>query len=116
VIWLSRVAAVGTVIIVAATSSTYAATIMGTGSGDCGSWIKNENGPITASSQVDWILGFLSALNSTRPDGLDILAGQSYSGIYLAVHNYCAAHPTRWVVDAAFDVANQLANQHRGFK
>jgi hypothetical protein len=110
---VSRISAVGTAIMLAATSSTYATTVIGLGSEDCGSWINNENDSIAASSQVNWILGFLSALNATRPDGVDILAGQSGAGIYLAVHNYCVAHPTGWVEDAAFDVANHLSEQHR---
>jgi hypothetical protein len=116
VIWVSRTAAVGISIMIAATSSTFATTVIGIGSGDCGSWIDNENKAIAANSQVNWILGFLSALNATRSDGVDILAGQSDAGIYLAIHNYCVAHPTGWVEDAAFDVANQLSNQHRRAK
>jgi hypothetical protein len=98
---------------IVATSSTFAATVIGIGSGDCGSWINNEINPIVASSQITWILGFLSALDATRPDGIDILAGQSAAGIERAVHNYCVAHPIGWIEDAAFDIANQLSSQHR---
>jgi hypothetical protein len=116
VISLCRIVAVGSAIITAAPSSAYGTTIIGMGSGDCGSWIANENNPIADSSQVNWVLGFLSALNSTRPDGVDILAGQSNSGITLAVHNYCVAHPTHWIEDAVIHITNQLVNQHRGIK
>jgi hypothetical protein len=111
-----RIAAFGAAIITAAASPTYATTITGIGSEDCGSWISNEDNPISASSQVNWVLGFLSGLNSLRPDGTDILSGQSFKGIYLAVHNYCVAHPTGWVSDAVIEVANQLSAQHRRFK
>jgi hypothetical protein len=65
VISLRRIAAVSAAIIIAATSIAHAVTIMGSGSGDCGNWINNENNPIAASSQIDWLLGFLSALNAT---------------------------------------------------
>jgi hypothetical protein len=116
VIWPYRIAAVAGAIIIATTSFAHAVTIMGSGSGDCGSWINNENNPIAASSQIDWILGFLSALVATSSDGIDFLSGQSSAGISLAVHNYCVAHPTGWIENAAFDVANQLIGQHRPLK
>jgi len=113
VICLSRIAAVGTAIMVAAASSAYAATLLGLGSGDCGSWINNENNPIAAGSQINWILGFLSALDADSRLGVDFLAEQSAAGINLAVHNYCIVHPTGWIEDAAFNVADQLIAQHR---
>lgn len=113
---ICRIAAVGAGIITTALSSAYATTIIGIGSGDCGSWIANENNPIADSSQVNWVLGFLSALNATRSYGVDILADQSNSGINVAVHNYCVAHPTGWVEDAAIHIANELGNQHRRLK
>jgi hypothetical protein len=111
-----RIAAFGAAIIAAAVASPEHAagtTLIGIGIEDCGSWIANEGNPISAANQGTWVLGFLSALNVTRPDTTDILVGQSYNGIYLAIHNYCVANPTGMVENAAFEVANQLGQQRR---
>ena len=98
-------------------NSANAIEIMGYRS--CGKWIQGReterrSGPtdwLDASSNSDWLLGYLSGL--AIGFNKDFLKGTDNPSIYLWVDNYCRANPLKRIDDTADDLAVELIRQKR---
>jgi hypothetical protein len=101
--------------------------VKGDGKQSCGTWTKAQahRPPIGAdgmmrvtsadmdlSSQIAWVLGFVSAFNyygsATAPD---IAGGIDTNGVLAWIDNYCTTHPLDSIATATIELVSELSKR-----
>jgi hypothetical protein len=102
-------------------SSTFAdVTIMGEGLNSCGSWVVAERNDAYFGLKVQWVLGFLSGMNlRAKIDGVPTTSDAikqvgDGDAVQVWMDNYCKAHPTEKIGEAATTLMYEL--EHRQAK
>ena len=90
-------------------ASSDAATIVGAGTGTCGSWLQDRQENYGA--KLHWLQGFLSAYNfyvysGRNPEG--IFAGIDHNAIAAWMDNYCRENPLSSPSDGALRLIKEL--------
>jgi hypothetical protein len=104
--------------------------IRGEGYRSCGTWTKAQEhrqvgaegamslGPndIALAMQISWVLGYLSAFNvyvqrDKESENADIATGVDFSGLYVWIDNYCAAHPLDTILTATDALITELSKR-----
>ena len=112
------------VLFVAMTTATLAinptfadVTIMGEGLNSCGSWVVAERNDAYFGLKVQWVLGFLSGMNMrAKIDGVPTTSNpikqvRDGDAVQVWMDNYCKAHPTEKIGEAATTLMYEL--EHR---
>jgi hypothetical protein len=76
--------------------------VLGQGAESCGTWTAahgDANQFVLAQGQDQWVVGFLSGVGWEATD--DPAGYTDLGGVSAWVTNYCAAHPTYKIVNAA---------------
>jgi hypothetical protein len=93
------------------------ATTFGVGSRTCNIWTERRHSPtdtITEGFYLEWVNGFLSAVNNAiaPSEKIDILKkpsqGPDYKDLYIWIDNYCAANPRNSIAQAAKALSGDL--------
>jgi len=77
--------------------------VIGAGVDPCGRWTAEtaaSNSP-QALQDEQWVLGYLSAAGQHGGKGADPLKGGDASAVWTWIDNYCHAHPSAHIADAA---------------
>ena len=88
--------------------------IQGAGAASCGNWTESRkvgNSSATSTMQLQWVMGFLSAYNIYKYDG--ILADGVFTNIDLKavagwLDNYCKNNPLKAPFHGALELAHEL--------
>jgi hypothetical protein len=88
---------------IVAQAPSHAAVLIGAGVDPCGRWTAetaDSNSP-QALQDEQWVLGYLSAAGQHGGKGADPLKRVDASAVWTWVDNYCHAHPSAHIADAA---------------
>jgi hypothetical protein len=93
-----------------AEAPSHAAMVIGAGVDPCGRWTAETAASDSPQALQDeqWVLGYLSAVGQHGGKGADPLKGTDASAVWTWIDNYCRAHPSAHIADAAeaFNAAN----------
>jgi hypothetical protein len=93
-----------------ATVSAETIKIRGVGATTCADWTKVKNDPalpLGYGTNVQWVLGFLSAFSHFKHKSL--LQNTDYDAVAAYVDNKCKLKPLADIMDVAVELGNDLA-------
>ena len=103
-------------LLLAATPSHFAYTILGEGTISCGEWLDRRRAePNRVLPESAWVSGYITAmaLTDSARTGREIAHGLKGSGIDHWVDNYCAVHPVDNIEAAASTLVRELKTRVR---
>ena len=88
-------------------------TVIGFGGQTCGKWLEDRGrGGADAALDEAWILGYLSAWNSSNAGAADgMLRNIDNAGIFAWIDGACSRHPLELIADAAGRLTAYLAKR-----
>lgn len=78
-----------------------AQSIYGSGGGPCSNWTANVNKRWPHLADTDWLMGYISGVNTSRGPGSRMLANANVQAATGFVTQFCAANPQRLIFEAA---------------
>ena len=117
-----RAALIASVILAAASQSTFGGFVMGAGTVQCGEWTRlrtfsndsqtrHEDERASLFQVQAWLDGYVSGVNLASLEGgqPDILASKPQSSaLYALIDNHCRANPLDRVIDGAMVLVREL--------
>ena len=67
--------------------------IWGSGGNSCGAYVLSGQRPAERARYMQWVAGYLSAVNVRTPHVYSIVPGNNLDGVAIWLDNYCKAHP-----------------------
>jgi hypothetical protein len=86
-------------------SSEDSVMVIGQGASSCGAWTKSRDDYVTHHYQLQWVLGFISAMNWQNTEKQARFADTDAVAAF--IDNYCAANPLKGMVGAAASVVQE---------
>ena len=93
------------------TTFAYGQTIEGAGLHSCGRWASERQ--VTDLPKIayqQWVIGYLSAVNTWGKSKIDILKNTSNEKLYQRVDRYCRENPQKTIADAVTALTIELIN------
>ena len=78
-----------------------AQSVYGSGGGPCANWTANLKKRWPHLADTDWLLGYLSGVNTGRGPGARLMADANMADATGFVAQFCATNPQRPIFDAA---------------
>ena len=98
-----------TAFVVAALAAPAAAqSVYGSGGGPCASWTANLKKRWPHLADTDWLMGYISGVNTGRGPGARLLANANVEAATGFVTQFCAANPQRPIFEAADSLIVEL--------
>lgn len=78
-----------------------AQSIYGSGGGPCSTWTANLGKRWPHLADTDWLMGYISGVNTARGPGSRMLANANVQAATGFVTQFCAANPQRLIFEGA---------------
>ncbi len=90
--------------------------VFGAGGENCAGYlVARERGGIAERWYVDWLGGYLSAVNNAAADTYDILGNRGFDDILAWLDGYCSVSPETNFTNAAADMTSLLYDERANF-